>query len=194
MIIGLIGKKRSGKDTVAEYLVQEHGYKRYGFADPMKEMLKEAFLWNEESVNGRYKEIVDPRWGISPRQALQHIGTEWAQIGLSESFPKFKELTGRNLWVKRFIFLTMESDPNTNWVISDVRFPHEISLLKGSIVLSHIKKVFIRVRRPEAESIKDKHESEKYTNELECDYEIWNDKSIEDLYATVSNILFTGVE
>ena len=191
--MGISGKKRSGKDTVAKYLVEQHGYKRYGFADPMKEMIKEAFLWDEEWVNGKYKETIDPRWGISPRQALQHIGTEWAQIGLSEFFPKFKELTGRSLWVKRFILLAMENDPNINWVISDVRFPHEIQLLRESVVLSHIKKVFIRIRRPECEIVKDEHESEKYINELKCDYEIWNNKSVEDLYASVSNILFDGV-
>lgn len=194
MIVGLIGKKRSGKDTVANYLVQEYGYKRYGFADPMKEMIKEAFLWNEEWVNGKYKEVVDLRWGLSPRQALQHIGTEWAQIALSKSFPKFKEITGRNLWVKRFALLVMGGDLNTNWVISDVRFPHEIDLLRESLSLSPIEKIFIRVKRPEAEAVKDEHESEKHINELDCDYEVWNDKSIEALYATISSILFTGVK
>jgi hypothetical protein len=35
-LIGLLGKKQSGKDTFARMLVQEHGFARYAFADPLK--------------------------------------------------------------------------------------------------------------------------------------------------------------
>src|SRR5690606_32695903 len=36
-LVGLIGKKRAGKDTVADVLVREYGYARVAFADPLKE-------------------------------------------------------------------------------------------------------------------------------------------------------------
>jgi dephospho-CoA kinase len=39
MIIGLSGYAQSGKDTVAELLCLNYGYKRVSFADPMREAL-----------------------------------------------------------------------------------------------------------------------------------------------------------
>jgi 50S ribosomal subunit-associated GTPase HflX len=39
MIIGLSGYAQVGKDTVANILVQHHGYKRVAFADKIRECL-----------------------------------------------------------------------------------------------------------------------------------------------------------
>jgi hypothetical protein len=39
MIIGLSGYARSGKDTVAELLVLNYGFKRMAFADGIRESL-----------------------------------------------------------------------------------------------------------------------------------------------------------
>lgn len=38
-LIGLSGAKRSGKDTLAQMLVNERGYVKYSFAEPIKRML-----------------------------------------------------------------------------------------------------------------------------------------------------------
>ena len=194
MIVGVIGKKRSGKDTIANYLVQYYNFQRYAFADPMKVMVKEAFLWNEVWVNGKYKEAVDPRWGISPRQALKHIGTEWAQYGLCESYPEFKEVTDRNLWVKRFIYFYMACKgynyaDQKNFVISDVRFPHEIKTIKESRDLNNDKKVFIKVVRPESEKVTDTHESEKLVDTLLYDYIVQNHGTLQHLQNQITSIL-----
>lgn len=35
--IGIVGRKRSGKDTAAAALVEKLGYVRHGFADPLKD-------------------------------------------------------------------------------------------------------------------------------------------------------------
>ena len=37
-IIGILGNKRVGKDTVADYLVKNYGFIKYNFADPIKEI------------------------------------------------------------------------------------------------------------------------------------------------------------
>jgi dephospho-CoA kinase len=39
MIIGLSGYARSGKDTVAELLCLNYGFRRISFADPMREAI-----------------------------------------------------------------------------------------------------------------------------------------------------------
>lgn len=43
MIIGVSGFKSSGKDTVANYLVEKYNFKRISFADPLKDMVAELF-------------------------------------------------------------------------------------------------------------------------------------------------------
>ena len=39
MIIGLTGYARSGKDTVASILVEDYGFTRVAFADPIRDLL-----------------------------------------------------------------------------------------------------------------------------------------------------------
>lgn len=41
--IAISGKMRSGKDTVAQRLVERHGFTRYAFADRLKELAAELF-------------------------------------------------------------------------------------------------------------------------------------------------------
>jgi len=42
-LIGLIGRARVGKDTVAHYLCRRYHFSHLAFADPMKEMLEVSF-------------------------------------------------------------------------------------------------------------------------------------------------------
>ena len=120
MIVGVTGYKRSGKDIVAAVFVNLYGFRKYEFARPMKEACAAIFGWGEDELYGSKKEWIDPRWGISPRQALQHLGTEWGQLELCDEFPEFAEVTGRLLWVKRFQIEMLNHGPSENWVISDV--------------------------------------------------------------------------
>lgn len=196
MIIGVTGKKRSGKDTVANYLVDSWGFKRYGFADPMKKMVKEAFLWDDERVDGSEKETIDPRWGISPRQALQHIGTEYAQYSLPDNFPEFKKLINRKLWVKRFKFWYEKEINETNKynlkhnfnttldvVVSDVRFLHEVQELKG------MGGIILRVNRPEANNAEDPHPSETEMDSIKPHFTLDNEGTFNVLYKKIDQVL-----
>lgn len=49
-LIGIIGKKRSGKDTISDYLIKNYGYQKYGFADPLKRGAKEIFGFTDEQL------------------------------------------------------------------------------------------------------------------------------------------------
>ena len=42
-ILGITGKKGSGKDTTAEYLIERYGYIRFAFGDKVKEVLLKNF-------------------------------------------------------------------------------------------------------------------------------------------------------
>ena len=58
-VVAVSGWKFSGKDTVANYLVDNHGYKRVSFADPLKDMVAEQF-----SIPRNY--LDDPMYKESP--------------------------------------------------------------------------------------------------------------------------------
>lgn len=160
MIVALTGKKRSGKDTVARILTRDYGFYQYALADPMKAAVQAIFGWNDRHTDGAIKERVDPQWGISPRQALQDIGTEWGQYGLSARFPEFAKTTYRLLWTRRFCEDVYSA--RFRWVVSDVRFPHELDHMR---TVAHV--VCVRVQR-DTERAHDAHESESY--DLDPDY------------------------
>jgi len=176
------GLKRSGKDTLANHLVESYGYIRYAFADPIKEALKTIFLWDEEYVNGSLKEIVDPRWGISPRKALQYTGTELFREKLPEISSGFKKETGSTIWITRFLLWYRQQPENTKIVISDARFPNELKLVKSYIP----EAVSIRVERFAQNT--DLHASEAQIQELPVDYILTNRGTLEDFYKKIDQL------
>ncbi|MGD9679022.1 MAG: hypothetical protein AB7V16_11830 [Vulcanibacillus sp.] len=179
MIIMLSGYKRSGKDTVANYLVNEYGFTRYGFADPIKEISYILFDWKKED-DEVLKEVIDERYGFSRRQFWQYFGTEWAQYQLPNQFAEFSKKIGRNFWVKKFENL-YKSNPNINYVISDYRFPHEYEVLK------EYNPKCIQIHRDIVAS--DCHESEKYINDLHTNYYLKNDCDLIQLERRVKTIM-----
>lgn len=52
MIIGLCGLAGSGKDTVADFLVKDHGFVKIALADPLKRVCKEVFAFTDEQLWG----------------------------------------------------------------------------------------------------------------------------------------------
>lgn len=130
MIVGITGKKRSGKDTAANIFVEKFGYTRLSFAGPIKEACKLFFLWTDDYIE-EHKEEIDHRWGISPRQALQSLGDDWAQRFLPSHFPLFDEVTGRKLWVNNLFTKINLADKQKDYVISDVRYQFEVDAIKN---------------------------------------------------------------
>lgn len=63
MIFGIAGKLESGKDTVADYLVNNYGYKKMAFADNLKHLAIEVFGVTHEqcyTTEGKFKEFDEP--------------------------------------------------------------------------------------------------------------------------------------
>lgn len=121
MLIGIVGKARSGKDTVANFLVAEFNFAKLSFADPLKAIIMELFDMSHEQLYGDLKEVVDKRYAQTPRWLLQYIGTN--------VFRKLHE----NIWVNAGIRQCEKTLANQNVagiVISDVRFQNEFSAIK----------------------------------------------------------------
>ena len=136
MIIGICGLIGSGKDTIAEYLIQEHNYEKLSFADKLKDSVATMFDWDRELLDGKtdtsrkWRESVDEYWTqetgeqITPRYVLQLFGTECMRDGFYDG-----------IWVS----LTKKKildNPGKNFVIPDVRFPNEAKMIyeiKGQV-------------------------------------------------------------
>ena len=52
ILLGISGKPRSGKDSIANYLKEEHGFNTYSFADYLKWMCVEYFDYSKEDLWG----------------------------------------------------------------------------------------------------------------------------------------------
>lgn len=180
-LIGLCGQKRSGKDTCADYLVDNYNFTKYSFAYPIKRGVMELFGFTEAQVFGDLKDLVDYDWGVTPRTVLQIMGTEVFQYDIPNYIPELKSI-GRGFWVKRFE-QWLDINDNIDVVVSDVRFQHEVDSilsLGGSV---------LKIIRPSLVSV-DSHHSEQELNEIKgVGYIINNDNSLSDLHLKLDKIM-----
>jgi hypothetical protein len=82
-----VGSSSSGKDTVANFLAEDHGFTIVSLADPMKRFAREVFdfstdqLWGPNGVKNapdkRY--VTSSGTYLTPRRALQQLGVEWGR-------------------------------------------------------------------------------------------------------------------
>jgi len=71
VIIAVSGWKRSGKDTVAEYLIKTYGAKRLAFADPLKNNVARDYNIDRASIDDpALKEAPLLNMPVSPRDAF----------------------------------------------------------------------------------------------------------------------------
>lgn len=180
-LIAVGGRKSNGKSSVADYIINKYGYTRYAFADPMKEAVKVIFDFSDEQLNGDLKELIDTRWGISPRQAMQTFATELCQFDLIKYLPALEPI-GRKIWVHRFK-MWYEKNKEKNIIISDLRFEHEAEVIKelGGCIWS--------VERPQLFNVIDNHSSENSLPESYFDERIINDLSLADLNVKVDLLI-----
>jgi len=175
-IIGVTGRKRHGKDVVADYLVKAYGYKKHAFAYPIKNAVHELFGFNNRQLYGDLKEVKDEFWGVTPRVIFQYLGTDVFRIGIQKIIPHIED----NFWIKnmeRYI----NSNSDSNIVISDIRFQNEVDLIKkmGGYI--------IRIIRPKIDNNKfSDHISETGIDNLTgIDGTIFNIGTLEQIYGAI---------
>lgn len=179
MLIGLTGKKQSGKDTAANFLV-ERGWVKIGFADPLRECLaamNPILDITRSCVTGkphytRYRDAVgvlgyDKAKSSYPevRRLLQVFGTE---VG--------RDIIGKylgNPWLQiADIRIQQALIEDKHVVISDVRFPDEAELihrLGGKVV---------RVYRDVTYHNEDSHRSESGISDSLVDHTVINNDAL----------------
>lgn len=207
MIIGICGFIGSGKDTVADFLVNEHEFRRESFASTLKDAVSAVFGWDRELLEGRTKEArewrerVDPWWSsrldmpnLTPRWVLQYWGTEVCRKGFHD-----------DIWISSLENKLRSTEENV--VISDCRFPNEIASIRnaGGIILWVLRGALPewyqyaydanRGDQGAAEQLKkyNIHASETAWVSERFDYTVRNNGTLEDLYKKVNEIVTSQV-
>ncbi len=132
MILGVTGLIGSGKDTIADYLVTEHGFKRVSFAASLKDAVSAVFGWDREMLEGTtkqsrvWREEVDTWWAerlampnLTPRWVLQNWGTEL-----------FRNHFHTDIWVASVENKLRQAKDDI--VITDCRFANEVNAIKNA--------------------------------------------------------------
>lgn len=180
VIIGLTGRARSGKDTVGQHYVQNHGFGRWALATPIKAMVHAGFNLNpDDYVTHEQREAIIPWLGCSIRHLWQTLGTQWGRdcVNTAVWLMVAQEACGR-----------MIGNGARGVVITDVRFENEAEWVRsaGGVVV-HVK----RPDAPQLEGASQNHESEKGVEIGPRDRVIVNDQTLPDLYKDASNLLFS---
>lgn len=181
-LIGLVGRKRVGKDTVAESLNVHRSFRRLAFADALKQVVYDTdAVIGWDIINYRPRRLQDyvDRFGWEKakddhpevRRLLQAVGVA------------VRDNVSPTAWVDVVAGLAEDiREEGGNVVITDVRFPNEAELVEnwgGTLV---------RVTRPGLPQ-DDLHISETALDAWPCDHTIQNDGSLEDLDRQVALLI-----
>lgn len=170
MIIGLTGYAQSGKDTVAKILVENYGFKRAAFADPIRNFIYEINPMVACSPSGYLQDLVNLVGWDKAKQEPQ-VRRLLQDTGLSA-----RKLFGEDFWVNQ-AFRGMENDSRI--VVTDVRFINEADWIK-SYEYSYIW----RVKRIGVEAVNN-HISEQEMEGYPVDQIFVNNGTLDDLTVLV---------
>jgi hypothetical protein len=173
-IIGLSGYARTGKDTLADFLAQRHGFEKKSFADPMREAL--YALDPNIDVDG---------WRSPLSSAVDAFGWDGLKAISTEVRPllqRFGTEVGRAMWGTDFWVDAAMRRVVGPTIFADVRFPNEADAVRnaGGVVW--------RVQRSGVEPANG-HASEHALDGYVFDAVIDNSGSLTDLYAKAEILL-----
>jgi len=204
-LIGLIGRKRAGKDTVADVLVAEYGYTKVAFADPLKRAalaLDPIVHVEAQHVPDGVEEAVDAAirdrdpagllaaWmdGPGDQPVVARLSELVADFGWERAKDDYPEVrrTLQRLGTDAIRAQDSEfwvrawqetiDDASGPVVATDCRFPNE-----ADVVESRPSGLLVRVDRPSVAASDDSHASEVALDERRTAYTIDNDTDLGSL-------------
>lgn len=168
--LGLTGLAGHGKSTVANYLVEQHGFVRFSLAGPLKAMAR------------RINPIIGAD-GIRLNDAFDTLGGDEAQVkALYPEYRRFLQGLGTDgirtiddeFWTRALDKSIWES-VHTHFVIDDVRFPNEARAFNN----------LWNIHRPNHDGGGGNHISEQHAGKMgERDFLV-NYGTVEELHRTI---------
>lgn len=130
-VICLIGQKRVGKDTVADIIQScDPDFQRFALADPIKDIARIMFGFTEAQLYDAEKDILDPLWGIRPRDFFERFGTDIMQFDIYKYLPGLEcHVPRREFWVRSLINKIIQLGCQ-KVIITDIRGMHELEAIK----------------------------------------------------------------
>ena len=169
-LIGVSGKKRVGKDTFFDITdkIYKERFTRKKFADKLKHISSIITgLPIDIFYKGDYSMYL-PDWGMDIRTLQQKIGTE-----------AFRNNVNPDTWVLALFSDFSSVDAESQWIITDVRFPNEVEYIKkyGGVI--------IRIENDNLDN-SDTHYSETaLDNYKDWDFVIKNNGTLDDYEETI---------
>lgn len=173
MIIGLLGRSRVGKDTVAKQVIAALGEDNTlvtRLSQPLKDAVRSLYGFTQEQVEDDLKEVVDPRYGISPRVCIQKLCMHIMDTHGKDFFSRqLYNQYDHGTFSKKVV------------IIPDVRYEHDIQEIRkrGGVVIKVLRTSPSIPLHP-------------WEDNIEClqgDYEIQNNKDLHWLVDQVNQIL-----
>jgi len=178
LIIGIKGRKDTGKSTVAEYLKEAYNMEEYYFSKPLKEIICILTGWSEDFVNGstpEFKRLREtekhPDFNMTCREMLVEIGTNL-----------FRKQVNENVWVN--IARWRSTQTGNALIFSDLRFPNECALVK------ELGGTIIRLKRDTDWELDESDETEQEFD-TEGEIVIDNNGTLEELWEQIDNVIKT---
>lgn len=149
IVIGLAGPKGCGKDLACQLIIQsfDGNWERVAFADPIKNTVANLF-----HIGRDLKRDLKQQFQAQTLDTIKRLQT--VSLIDNNTGQRYGEFTGRDLirdigmlmrgyddtQFNDYVKNKIESNPNTNWIITDVRFANEIELVRqlgGKIIEIH---------------------------------------------------------
>lgn len=206
-LVGISGFAGSGKDTIANYLVERYSYQKTSLADPIKRACREIFGFSDDTLWGpsHMREALDTRypfsgrspadgfqmheialseyeWWIDPRSGQKYPKYLSARICLQTLGTEFGRRLDSDLWIKSCLRYIGDSG-TSRWAIPDVRFRNEMDHIRSA------GGVLIRVCREGQRSL---HQSEQEMADIpdtHFDFVIQNFGSLSSLHEKVDSVM-----
>lgn len=176
MILGIVGKKYVGKTTVTNEICKNYDFVELAFASTLKKICKEIFsLSDEQLFDAEKKENVDTRWGKSPRELFQIVGTDL-----------FRNHFDENIWIDVMKQKLKNIPPHKNIIFSDIRQQNELDFVED---LNRVEPVvIIEIIRPGLVE-NDTHITEKGNLKFFKKIIIVNDGNMESLKLKINDVM-----
>lgn len=188
MIIGINGYKNAGKDTVADYLVDEYGFDKISFAAKGKQVICETFGITLEQLD-EWKNDSDMKVSLADN-TITISGTDCDPPRVEMTFRQFiqkllnegmKSAYGELFHVDQLLHTNFQH-AGFKYVVNDLRFPFE------AMRIIELGGYVVRVIRPGLDT-SDTHKSEVPLPDELVHFTIPNDGTIEDLQNNVTTVI-----
>lgn len=166
VLLVLTGRRRVGKDTLANFLVDRYGFTKLSFAEPLKEVVETLY---DIRVNDDNKDTDMEKFKKTYRELLIETADKLKEINETIFLEKFKNKNQRII-------------DNYNIVISDLRFQYEYDYVKS------LNATIIKITNPNTGLVN--IEEEDLIDKFNYEYSITNVEGIEN-YLIKAKTLFS---